>query len=117
MIVTKDIGGRSEVYIAGRNGLRKALTLRLGVGQLVTAGDVSADGRTIVLRTYDRAFVWTKRRGESIATALRRAPCAAGTDLIAEGQGEALALTRNGRAFYTVPEGAGAPLRRYAPER
>jgi len=114
VIVTKDIGGRSDVYIAGRRGLRKALTLRLGIGQPVTAGDVSADGRTIVLRSYDRAFVWTKRRSEPIATALRRAPCTAGTDLLAEGQGEALALTRNGRAFYTVPEGAGAPLRRYA---
>ena len=38
-----------------------------GVGQPLTAGDVSADGRTIVLRSYDRAFVWTRRRGESLA--------------------------------------------------
>ena len=115
VIVTKDFGGRSEVYVAGRDGLRKAAELRLGFGQAITAGDVSADGRTIVLRSYDRAFVWAKRRSESIASALRRAPCTAGARLIDEGQGEALALTRNGRAFFTVPEGAGAPLRRYAP--
>jgi hypothetical protein len=114
VIVTKDIGGRSDVYVAGRNGLRRAARLQLGIGQAITAGDVSGDGRTIVLRSYDRAFVWAKRRTESIATALRRAPCAADADLIEEGQGEALALTRNGRAFYTVPEGVGAPLRRYA---
>ena len=110
VIVTKDFGGRSDVYVAGRDGLRKrGRRLQLGIGQAITAGDVSGDGRTIVLRSYDRAFVWTKRRSESIATALERAPCTAGADLIEEGQGEALALTRDGRAFYTVPEGAGAP--------
>jgi hypothetical protein len=114
VIVTKDVGGRSDVYVAGRDGLRHAARLRLGLGQAVTAGDVSADGRTIVLRSYDRAFVWAKRRAEPIAEALLRAPCTAGTNLIDEGQGEALALTRDGRAFYTVPEGAGAPLRRYS---
>ena len=41
--------------------LRRA-TPQLGVGQAITAGDVSADGRTIVLRSYDRAFVWTRRK-------------------------------------------------------
>ena len=45
VIVTKDIGGRSDVYVAGRNGLRRAARLRLGIGQAITAGDVSADGR------------------------------------------------------------------------
>jgi len=34
-----------------------------------------------------------------------------------EGQGESLALTRRGGAFYTVPEGLNATIRRYAPVR
>ena len=95
--------------------LRKQATLKLGLGQLVTAGDVSGDGRTIVVRTYDRAFVYTRKPGESLARALKRAPCTAGADLLDEGQGESLALTHDGRAFYTVPEGARPVLRRYAP--
>ena len=95
--------------------LKKRLTLKLGLGQLLTAGDVSADGRTIVLRSYDRAFVWTRKRGETLARALRRAPCTADAKLLDEGQGEALALTRDGRAFYTVPEGSQPLLRRYEP--
>jgi hypothetical protein len=113
-IVTKDIGGASGVYTATRGGeLKKQGTLRLGIGQLVTAGDVSGDGRTIVLRTYDRAFVWTRDGGESLARALKRAPCVADAELLDEGQGESLALNRDGRAFYTVPEGPRPLLRRY----
>ena len=76
---------------------------------------MSADGRTVVLRTYDRAFVWSRRGSESVASTLRRRPCTADADLLVEGQGEALALTRDGRAFYTVPEGRRPALRRYAP--
>ena len=110
-IVTKDFSGKAVVY-TGRSGrLRRAATLTLGA---ITAGDISADGRVIALRSYDRAFVWTRRRGESLARALRREPCVAATGLLAEGQGETLALTRDGRAFYTVPEGPNPPLRRYA---
>jgi hypothetical protein len=113
-VVTKDIGGVSGVYVAANGRLRKRATLRLGLGQALTAGDVSGDGRTIVLRSYDRAFVYTRRARESLAAALGRAPCVAGANLIGEGQGESLALTRNGRAFYTLPEGPGPVLRRYA---
>jgi hypothetical protein len=79
----------------------------------VTAGDVSADGRTVALRTYDRAYVWRRRSGETVAAALRRPPCRADAGLLREGQGEALALTRDGRAFITVPEGSRPALRRY----
>jgi hypothetical protein len=117
-IVTKSFGGSAGVYVAGRpstGALRRAGKVSLEIGQAVTAGSVSADGRTIALRTYDSAFVWSRRRGESLPSALRRRPCAARADLLAEGQGETLALTRDGRAFYTVPEGGDPPLRRYAP--
>ena len=121
VIVTKDFGGVARVYAANQPAsdttttMRRAATLSLGTGEAVTAGDVSANGRTIVLRTYDRAFVWSRRRGESLASALRRRPCAVRADLLVEGQAEALALTRDGRAFYTVPEGGHPKLRRYAP--
>ena len=119
VIVTKSFGGEAGVYVARRPSSRRVTTLRrsgtvvLGVGGAVTAGDVSADGRTIVLRTYDRAHVWRRRAGESVARALRRRPCSARADLRAEGQGEAIALTRDGRAFLTVPEGVRPALRRY----
>jgi hypothetical protein len=112
VIVTKSYEGLARVYVAHGQTLRKAETVDLGIGEPVTAGDVSADGRTIVLRTYDRAFVWT-RAGGSLAAALKRKPCTVKHSLAAEGQGESVALTRDGRAFYTVPEGPTPPLRRY----
>jgi hypothetical protein len=121
VIVTKSYGGDSGVYVAANPStsattvLRRRGRLSLGVGEAVTAGDVSADGRTVVLRTYDRAFAWQRRAGESIAAALRRRPCTAPADLFAEGQGESLALTAHGGAFYTVPEGSRPEIRRYAP--
>jgi hypothetical protein len=118
-IVTKDYSGKAGVYLAAHaqpgatTTLRRVGTVSLGGGDAVTAGDVSADGRTIALRSYFRAFAWSRRRGESIAGALKRRPCVADADLFDEGQGEALALGRDGRAFYTVPEGARPDIRRY----
>ena len=100
------------MYVARGNVLHKTGTIDLGLVQPVTAGDVSADGRTIALRTYTDAYVWRRSSG-SIANALKRKPCQVPADLGKEGQGEALALTRNGRAFYTVPEGPTPRLRRY----
>ena len=119
VIVSKSFGPAGGIYVARRPSsqgvttMRRAGTVKLDDGEAVTAGDVSADGRTIVLRTYDRAFAWRRRAGETVAAALRRRPCVADADLLREGQGETLALTRDGRAFYTVPEGLRPTLRRY----
>jgi len=121
VIVSKSYGGEAGVYAARRPSsqhattLRRSATVKLGPVEPVTAGDVSADGRTIALRTYDGTYVWRRRAGESVTAALRRRPCRARTDLLDEGQGEALALTRDGRAFITVPEGPRPALRRYEP--
>ena len=119
VVVSKSYGGEAGVYVARRPSsrnpttLRHSGTIRLGEGEPVTGGDVSGDGRTIVLRTYDSAYVWRRRTGETIAAALRRRPCRAQAELLGEGQGEALAVTGDGRAFITVPEGRRPALRRY----
>jgi hypothetical protein len=121
VIVTKRLDGRSGVYATqapareapGEAVLRHAGALRLGLGGLATAGDVSADGRTIAIRTYTALYAWTRKPGASLAAALARKPCVGSAQLGLEGQGESLALSRDGRSFFTVPEGAGAALRRY----
>jgi hypothetical protein len=119
VIVTKRGDGRSGVYAASVRApaLRRTGTLRLGLGGLATAGDVSADGRVVALRTYTALYVWSKRPAESIASALRRKPCVGSAQLLAEGQGESLALGRDGRSFFTVPEGANAVLRQYTTKK
>jgi len=120
-IVTKSFEGEAGVYVTRRLTatrpvmLTRAGRLSLGAGAAITAGDVSGDGSAVVLRSYDRAFVFARRGGEPLTRTLRRRPCLAEVDLAAEGQGEALALTAGGGAFYTVPEGRRPAIRRYAP--
>ena len=116
-VVTKSFGGENRVYVARGSTLRRGPLVPVSPGEAVTAGDVSADGRTIVLRTYDRALVWSRKPRESLPNALAREPCAAGADLSAEGQGEAIALTADGRSFFTVAEGERPPLRHYTAPR
>jgi hypothetical protein len=122
-IVTKSLAGVAVVYVTRGPApgatvtLRRAAKLALQPGAAITAGDVSADGRTVVLRGYDRAYVFARRGGEALSRTLRRQPCVAGSELSGEGQGEALALAADGRSFYTVPEGERPPMRRYAPAR
>jgi hypothetical protein len=121
-VVTKEISGRSGVYLARRPSaattttLRRVARLELGIGALATAGDVSANGRVIAIRTYGSVFAWRRAPGVSLGAALRGRPCVSPTPL-REGQGEAIALTRDGRGFFTVPEGAHATIRRYTPVR
>lgn len=122
VVVTKSFGADAGVYSADRPSadsptvLRRSGRLTLGTGA-VTGGSVAADGRTIVLRTYNRALVWTRPAGKPLASALQRRPCTVRANLLAEGQGEAIALTRDGHAFYTVPEGDRPAIRRYARAR
>jgi hypothetical protein len=121
VVVTKRSDGRAHVYAGNTRDaeqtLRRAGSLRLGVGGLATAGDVSADGRTVVVRTYTALFAWTRRPGASLAATLARTPCVGSAPLWQEGQGEAMALSRDGQAFLTIPEGAGATVRRYTTRR
>jgi hypothetical protein len=118
VVVTKELSGRSGIYVArgSQETLRLAGHIDFGLAGLATGGDVSADGRVIAIRTYGNVFAWRHTPGTSLVAALRRKPCVSPTPL-REGQGEALALTRNGGAFYTVPEGEHATIRRYAPVR
>jgi hypothetical protein len=128
VIITKQFSGDSGVYAARVPAgavapdappvtLRRAGALHLGLGGLATAGDVSADGRVVAVRTYTGFFVWGVARGATLAATLKRAPCRGAPGLGDEGQGEALALSAHGGAFFTVPEGADPAIRRYAAAR
>jgi hypothetical protein len=120
VIVTKVLGAARAYRASARLAAGSQTTLLAGPSinlSLVTAGDVSADGRVIVLRGYDRVAVWVRRGRERLTTTLRRMPCLSPTSLVPEGQGEAIALDRRGTSFITVAEGSPAVLRRYTPRR
>jgi hypothetical protein len=116
VIVTKALGAARAYHASARLPAGSQATLRRGpaIGlSLATAGDVSADGRIVVLRGYERLAVWLRRGREPLTTTLGRAPCLSPTSLAGEGQGEAIALDRRGASFATVAEGSPAVLRRY----
>jgi hypothetical protein len=111
VIVTKEASGNSRVYttpLAAPGPLTLVQDLSLGVGQLVTAGDISAAGDVIALRTYSDVFVWQRKGAESLAAALARPPCDAPAP--ADRQGETLALAPAGEHYMTSSEGAGSPV-------
>ncbi|WKW12227.1 hypothetical protein Strain138_001509 [Pseudogemmatithrix spongiicola] len=73
------------------------LPFRLAVG-----GDVSADGREVLVKTYDAVYYWERRAGESLAETLGRTPMP--QPYTAERQGEAIAFTLGGTAYMTTSE-------------
>lgn len=115
VIVSKELDGARAYsvpgFVAGEATLRRGPRIDAA---FATAGDVSADGRIIAIRSYTSIAVWRRRGVESLTSAMRRAPCASPTSLF-EGQGEALALNRDGTVARTVNEASPATLRRYRP--
>lgn len=105
-------GGEAEPRV-----LELVRTLQFGGAALpgspkVTAGDLAPDGSSVVLRTYESAFLWPIAAGESVASALGGPPCP--LPLAKEPQGEAIAFALDGEAYVTSSEGVGSPIVRYS---
>ncbi len=80
---------------------------QLAMAQLGTAGDISPDGKRLVLRTYLDAYEWPVANAD-IAAAVRARPLR--VKIPATNQGEAIAYRRDGKALFTSTEGAGSPV-------
>lgn len=70
-----------------------------------TAGDISADGQEILLKTYEKVFIWHRNEWESIADAFMRQPLR--VSYTPEMQGEAIAFPQDGSGYYTLSESRG----------
>lgn len=73
-----------------------------------TGGDISPSGDAIVIRGYGNASLWQRPTGTDLWTAFSGQ--AFNVPLASEGQGEAIAFDASGRGYYTVSEGANAPI-------
>lgn len=81
----------------------------------VSAGDVSPDGQRLLLRREDAAFVWSRAPGETVASALAKAPQrVAVIGPPAEPNGEAVAWAPDSQGYYTVSEGKRQPIYYFA---
>ena len=88
--------------------LHKVALIPLGGLAMITAGDISKDGRKIILRGYTQAFFWNREVGQSIPEAMKSD--LQRMTLKIEPQGEAISWDIQGLGFYTTSEGKNQPL-------
>lgn len=69
----------------------------------ITGGDISADGKEILLKTYIAVFYWRARSGESIYQTLSRSRDV-GAPYIQELQGEAICWDAGVKGYFTMSE-------------
>lgn len=120
-IVTKEKDGRSTVFAAAcpANGavvtMHAVASLVFGVeplsgSPLPTGGDIAPDGSMVIIRTYNRAFLFRRPLGGSLADAFAMPPCRVPAP--SEYQGEAIAFAADGASYWTLGEGANQSLYR-----
>lgn len=68
----------------------------------IVAGDISFDGKEILLKNYQYVWYWSRKNGMSVLDALSRKPFE--TSYVQEPQGEAVCWSRDAKAFYTISE-------------
>ena len=113
VIMTKEWDGSSRIYSAGPFAVGSASTeLRfrgaVQLGVLATAGDVSADGTRVLLRSYADIRGWQRDPAGPLWQAFTEPGCAmASAD---ENQGEAVAFTADGDGYATISEGRFSPI-------
>ncbi len=104
-IVTKR-DPRSIIYIARYpQDTEKLITLeKIGYFPFnrALAGDISADGLEIAVKTDERIYYWKREPGEAIFEALKRQPLL--LPYTVEPQGEAFAWMPDGSGYYTLSE-------------
>lgn len=84
-----------------------------------TGGDISTDGREILIKNYTHVYRWKRNPSESLESALQRTP--EKLNYVPEPQGEAICFNASGAGFYTVSEaghnGVSAAMYYYARTR
>ncbi len=124
VIVTKDLLGNSRALTAVAADLVTGAPITLvdagpvpidpsiGGGlvglpsTLVTAADVTPDGRWVLVRTYQAVLAFERPDGEPLVAAFGSTPCTGPS--ATESQGEAIAVTSDGSAYLTASEVLGA---------
>jgi len=94
--------------------LQKRTTLHFpgfGFGKWVTAGDISADGKQVLVKNYTHVYYWRRKAGEHLWQTLQRPPQELPYTM--EKQGEAIGFTPAGDGYFTTSEGKDQPVYYY----
>ncbi|MEO8948495.1 MAG: hypothetical protein ABI308_08805, partial [Mucilaginibacter sp.] len=73
----------------------------------ITAGDISRDGRHILLKNYEKVYYWKRHTDEHIWQTMQKTPEILPYQV--EKQGEAIGFTTDGKGYLTTSEGVFAP--------
>jgi len=74
----------------------------------ITAGDISKDGKQILLKSYAKVYYWPRNTDESIWQTMQKKPQELPYQV--EKQGEAIGFTPDGKGYYTTSEGVYSPI-------
>ncbi|MCA1712423.1 MAG: hypothetical protein LC789_12605 [Actinobacteria bacterium] len=111
LVVEKTLGSRAGVYATTAVLRSDAVNVLHRVAEVpvptVTAGDLSPDGRKVVLRNYTAAYEWDVP-GSDVVAAFATEPDR--IELPRDPQGEGIAYGRDGRSLLTSSEGRGAQV-------
>lgn len=77
----------------------------------ITAGDISANGSKILVKSYQKVYYWVRKKGEPVWKTLQHKPVE--LPYTPEKQGEAIGFMPDGKSYYTTSEGKNAPLYHY----
>lgn len=79
--------------------LERVMTLPITMS---TGGDISADGKQILIKNYWSIYYWTREEGQSLEEALAKKPIM--LPYKPEPQGEAIGFAPDGNSFFTISE-------------
>ena len=82
-----------------------------GKGKWITAGDISAKGDQILIKSYRKVYYWRRPAGEPVWKTLQHTPTL--LPYFVEPQGEAIGFSIDGKSYYTVSEGVKPELYYY----
>ncbi len=76
----------------------------------IVAGDISPDGKEILLKSYEQIFYWKRDSAQSLQESFLSTPVS--LSYIPEPQGEAISWSSDGDMFYTLSEKMGRQMPR-----
>ena len=77
----------------------------------ITAGDISKDGKQILLKSYTVVYYWKRNLNEPVWKTMLKTPRT--LPYTQEKQGEAIGFTPDGDGYYTTSEGVFSPVYYY----
>jgi hypothetical protein len=118
VIVTKVMFGAPRIYYAGPKLATESMLSggepldfdKAGIddGLFATSGDVSPDGRFVIVRGYGNAYLWQRDPARPLHEAFSGRACR--VPVASEPQGEAVAFAADGSGYFTLSEKKEQPI-------